>query len=74
MQIATNTQTYLKIPKVSPFQISFLHPLTNVSITKPLAPGVEFNFVKIEGWIAEIIKDLRNLNYPDLDLNIIKIN
>lgn len=71
VQLATNTQTYLKLPTNSPYTFSTLNTLTNE--TYSIEQGEGFSYAIVEKSIQESINRIRLARFQDLDQGIEKL-
>ena len=65
VQLAVNTQSYLKIPKVLVYNLSSINPLTDESY--PIQESENFGYGLVEESIRRIIERIRLVKYPGMD-------
>jgi hypothetical protein len=67
VQLAINTKSVLKIPRVTPYEISTMDTLSNKTFKAPKIGSQLFNFTLVENSLNKSINEIRLLKYKRND-------
>jgi hypothetical protein len=70
IQLAINTQSYLQLHLIKPYEFSSVDPLTNESYDLTIRGTKNFDYLKIRSSIRDLVNSIRLLKYPSLDENM----
>lgn len=71
VQLAVNSKTYVKVPKLADFTLSSVNPLTREVYTAAEIPG--FDTLYLQSILDNLIKRVRLLRYPYYDESVMKL-